>query len=30
MAYKHGTYQKEGATNFQLPIEVPYGYFIVF
>ena len=29
MAYKHGTYQKEGATNFQLPIEVPYGYFIV-
>lgn len=29
MAYKHGTYQQEGATAFQLPVVVDYGHFIV-
>ncbi len=29
MSYKHGTYQKEGATNFILPVILNYGYFIV-
>lgn len=29
MAYKHGTYQQEGATAFQLPVVVDYGHFLV-
>lgn len=29
MAYKHGTYQREGDTAFQLPVVLDYGYFIV-
>lgn len=29
MAYKHGTYQQEGATSFQLPVVVNYGHFLV-
>lgn len=27
--YKHGTYQAEAATNFQLPVTADYGHFIV-
>lgn len=27
--YRHGTYQAEAATRFQLPITADYGYFIV-
>ena len=27
--YKHGTYQQEGATAFQLPVVLDYGHFIV-
>ena len=29
MGYKHGTYQQEGATAFQLPVVLDYGHFIV-
>ena len=29
MSYKHGTYQREGDTAFQLPVVLDYGYFIV-
>ena len=29
MAYKHGTYQNETASDISLPIESSYGYFIV-
>lgn len=29
MAYKHGTYQKEVASDINLPVVLPYGYFIV-
>ena len=28
MGYKHGTYQQEGATAFQLPVVLDYGHFI--
>ena len=29
MAYKHGTYQNETASDISLPVESSYGYFIV-
>lgn len=29
MAYKHGTYQREGDTSFRLPVELSYGHFLV-
>ena len=29
MAYKHGTYQGEVASDISLPVELSYGYFIV-
>ena len=29
MAYKHGTYQTEAASDINLPVTLDYGHFIV-